>query len=55
MAVCQNKFIAINNQSKGSSFHRAVDEMRDRSNRMFSKPMSEQARKKQQQEQKGNW
>lgn len=53
--VCQNKFLAINSQLKGSSFHRAVQEMRERSNRMFTRPNEELLKKKQEEGSKGNW
>jgi hypothetical protein len=53
MMICQNKFIAINSQ-RTTSFHKALRQMRERSDKLFCRPTDEQLKKKQEEEQ-GNW
>ncbi|VDI58296.1 Hypothetical predicted protein [Mytilus galloprovincialis] len=53
MMICQNKFIAINSQ-RTTSFHKALRQMRERSDKLFIRPTNEQLKKKQMEEQ-GNW
>lgn len=51
MSVCQSKFVALQSTTHGSSFHRAVDDMRHASWRRLRKPMMDRRKTTT----KGNW
>ena len=51
MSVCQSKFMALQSTTHGSSFHRAVDDMRHTSWQRLRKPMLDRRKTTA----KGNW
>lgn len=51
MSVCQSKFVALQGTTHGSSFHRAVEDMRHASWQRLRKPMLDRRKTTN----KGNW
>lgn len=51
MSVCQSKFVSLQGMRHGSSFHRAVEEMRTKSWQQLRKPVNDRKKSTS----KGNW
>lgn len=51
MSVCQSKFVSLQGMRHGSSFHRAVEDMRTKSWQQLRKPVNDRKKSVA----KGNW